>query len=88
MIKKKNNQRVRPLEQMIETESRFIVEAESVVFESSNQVHEEVFTRKFLSIEIDAKIAVKWPDAKIIARKTLSKDEIRQFLSTTLSMSC
>lgn len=83
-FKNKRNIKVRPFEQLVETETNFIVEAESIKFEIGTEIQEKVLTRKFLGVEIDTKIAMMGPDLKIIERKKLSKDEIKVYLLNSM----
>ncbi|KZL88926.1 hypothetical protein [Clostridium magnum] len=82
--KNKMNLKAKPLEQLVEIETNFIEEAETVKVQVGSEIYEKVFTRKFLGAEIDTKIAMMGEDLKIIERKKLSRDEIKLYLLDTI----
>lgn len=82
--KNKMNLKAKPLEQLVEIETNFIEEAETVKVQVGSEIYDKVFTRKFLGVEIDTKIAMMGEDLKIIERKKLSRDEIKLYLLDTI----
>lgn len=78
---KKDKNKPKDIEQLIDTEANFISQAKKVKLFWHEEEKEEVFMSKFAGIPIDYKISLHFTGAKVISEKSLTKDEIRTLLS-------
>jgi hypothetical protein len=80
----KDKNKPKDIEQLIDTEANFITQAKKVKLIWGNEEKEEVFMGKFAGLPIDFKISVHFPGAKVVSEKSLTKDEIRTLLSSSM----
>lgn len=81
---KKDKNKPKDIEQLIDTEANFITQAKKVKLIWREEEKEEVFMRKFAGIPIDYKISLHFPGAKVLSEKALNKDEIRSLISGSM----
>jgi hypothetical protein len=81
---KKDKNKPKDIEQLIDTEANFITQAKKVKLIWLEEEKEEVFMRKFTGIPIDYKISLHFPGAKVVSEKALNKDEIRTLISGSM----
>jgi hypothetical protein len=84
-MEKRKRERIRPIDQQVETEVSFINTATLIRFKHNDNTYEEVLTQKFLGVEIEFKLSIMWPGAEKVAERMLTKHELRSLVAFSLN---